>query len=96
MDKTLYTTMYKIDSNGHLIVENLQIGGNLDLSNTAITNYPVVYNCGNEDRAIYLDLKDKSLIRIGCFKGTQEAVSKRYSGGAKEAYISKIKECFKL
>ena len=80
-------------------LDNLSVGGFLYLRGTNISDYPVVYNCGDEDRAIYLDLKDKSIIRIGCFKGTKEeaisAVENRYSGDSMKKYISQIGECFK-
>ena len=75
-------------------------GGSLDLSGTAIINYPVVYNCGDEDRAIYLDLEDKRLIRIGCFVGEKSdaihAIKQKYDGEEAEEYISKVEECFQI
>lgn len=80
---------------------DLEVGGELILYNTNITNYPVVYNCGVYNRAIYLDLKDKSIIHIGCFKGTKEeaikAISKEYIYFEKrEAYINKVEMCFNM
>ena len=80
--------------------KGLCVGDYLDLRNTAITSYPVVYNCGNENRAIYLDLVDKNLICIGCFKGTKEEAMKvigaKYSGAGAESYIAKVNECFDM
>jgi hypothetical protein len=81
--------------------ENLTVGGDLILEDTNITNYPVVYNCGSEDLAIYLDLEDKDLIVMGCFKGTkeeaiQEATKECRNKTDRSLYIRKIKECFKL
>jgi hypothetical protein len=77
----------------------LTVKGYLDLRGTNITNYPVVYNCGDSDRAIYLDLEDQSLIRIGCFKGTKEeaiqVVTKNFHD-ERDLYISKINECCEL
>ena len=77
---------------------DLIVGGWLDLRDTKITNYPISYGCGDKKRAIYLDLKDKTLIQIGCFKGTKkEAIAKisiDYSGKAKFDYIAKVNECF--
>ena len=76
--------------------DNLIVGGGLHLEWTNIKG--VVYDCGKYNRAIYLDLVDKSLIRIGCFKGTKneaiEAVKQKYSGDEQIEYINKIEECF--
>lgn len=70
------------------------------LERTNIIDYPVVYNCGKSYRAIYLDFKDRTLIHIGCFKGTKEEaiqrISQEYSGEAMNSYISKVNECFEL
>jgi hypothetical protein len=75
--------------------EGLSVGGNLDLEGTAINNYPLVYNCGNQNRAIYLDLKDKTIIHIGCFKGTkQEALSAVSMKYGRSIYYQQIIECF--
>ena len=83
-----------------VLPDNLTVGGYLDLRGTQIINYPVVYNCGNEDRSIYLDLKDKSLIRIGCFIGDEpeaiHAIKQKYSGKKADAYITKVRECFAI
>ena len=79
---------------------NLYVGRSLYLEGTAIENYPVVYNCGNQKRAIYIDLEDKSLIRIGCFKGTQQEsidkINQDYEGQAAKDYIDKVKQCFSM
>lgn len=83
-----------------VLPDNLTVGGYLDLEGTGIINYPIVYNCGNEDRAIYLDLEDKSLIRIGCFIGDEpeavKAIKQKYIGEKADAYISKVRECFEI
>ena len=80
--------------------EGLSVGGSLDLQGTQITNYPVVYDCGNSKRAIYLNLKDKTLIHIGCFVGTKDeaidAIKDKYDDGDRDAYITKVNECFEL
>jgi hypothetical protein len=81
--------------------KNLTVSGLLELRGTNITNHPVVYNCGYNNRAIYIDLEDKSLIRIGCFKGTKEeaiqAVTREYQNkNDRDLYINKINECFEL
>ena len=74
----------------------------MDLRNTSITSYPVVYDCGVEKRYIYIDLEDKTIIRIGCFKGTRDeaikAVSKKYQYNKEEMnkYIEKIEKCFSM
>ena len=77
--------------------KDLKVGGALYLRGSQITNYPVVYNCGHEGRAIYLDLMDKSKIRIGCFIGTKsealEAIIQKY-GDAE--YAQQVRDCFKL
>lgn len=82
------------------IPDDLNVDGRLHLEGTAITNYPVVYNCGNWNRTIYLDLKDKSIVRIGCFRGTKseaiEAVRKRYTGSDADDYIAKIEQLFNM
>lgn len=63
-------------------------------------DYPIVHNCGNENRSIFLDFEDKKLIRIGCFKGTKEqairAVNQKYAGLKAKKYKKQIKECFNL
>lgn len=78
---------------------NLYVGRHLHLEGTAIVNYPVVYNCGFKKRAIYLSLKDKNLIVIGCFEGTKkEAINRiknEYPEKEASAYIKKVEECFK-
>jgi hypothetical protein len=77
-------------------------GGNLYLRNTNITNYPVIYNCGVEDRTIYLDFNDKNIICIGCFRGNKEkaieAIEKKYKYNKEEMnkYIEKVNNCFKI
>ena len=80
--------------------ENLQVVGSLYLEGTQIENYPISYNCGRANRAIHLDLKDKNLIRIGCFKGTKEeairAISKKYNCKERDEYITKVDECFAM
>ena len=74
--------------------------GYLDLRGTGIINYPVVYNCGDGDRAIYLDLVDKRLIRIGCFIGDESdavhAIKRKYIGKKSVEYIAKVRECFEI
>ena len=80
--------------------EGLTVGGSLYLEGTGIINYPVVYDCGKEKRAIYLDLKDKNLICIGCFFGDEseavKAIKQKYIGEKADAYISKVRECFEI
>lgn len=84
-----YTTISELPN-------DLEVGGNLYLKGTNISNYPVVYNCGKLNRAIYLDLKNPKFIRIGCFKGTKskaiKAIKKKYSNP--QDYIIKVEECF--
>ena len=79
---------------------NLQVVGSLYLQGTQIENYPISYNCGRENRVIYLNLKDKNLIRIGCFKGTKEeairAIREKYTGDERDEYITKVEECFAM
>ena len=80
--------------------EGLTVGGSLYLEGTGIINYPVIYDCGNEKRAIYLDIKDKRLIRIGCFTGNESeaihAIKQKYHGEKADAYTAKVRECFNL
>ncbi|MBL3518952.1 hypothetical protein H0A43_00500, partial [Arcobacter lanthieri] len=82
--------------------DNLNVGGSLDLSGTGITNYPLVDNCGIENRTIYLDLKDKNIICIGCFRGTQDEAIKaisekyKYNHDERDKYIQNVKDCFGL
>ena len=80
--------------------EGLTVGGSLHLEGTGIINYPVVYDCGNEKRAIYLDIKDKRLIRIGCFTGNESeaihAIKQKYHGEKADAYTAKVRECFAI
>ena len=79
---------------------NLKVGGNLLFKNVFMHDYPVVYDCGNEDRVIYLDFNDKNLIQIGCFKATKDEaiarIKENYLGEEQEKYIEKIEECFNL
>ena len=79
---------------------SLIVGGDLYLIGTSITNYPVIYGCGRLGREIYLSLTDKSIIVIGCFKGTEEEAIERikgeYSGSAADDYILKVKRCFSM
>jgi len=83
-----------------ILPDNLKVKGRLHLRETQITNYPVVYNCGYYNRAIYLDLTNKEIIRIGCFKGTREeairAIKFKYKSDDAEKYINKINECFDM
>ncbi len=69
-------------------------------SENQIKNYPIVYDCGDCSRMIYLDFKNKDLIHIGCFKGTKElaieAISKKYTGEYRKLYIQKVEKCFSL
>ena len=80
--------------------ENLSVGGSLDLRGcTGLIDYPVVHNCGNEKRTIYIKKKNPKLIHIGCFVGTQKeainAVKLKY-GHDSNGYVTKIKKCFKI
>lgn len=79
--------------------KKVKYSGSLDLSGTQITNYPVIYDCGDEKRVIYIDLEDKTKIHIGCFSGTQQdaikAVNDKYGKNNLE-YISKINACFDI
>jgi len=62
--------------------------------------YNSVFHCGKSNRCISIKKSNPEIIKIGCFKGTEEeaieAVSKKYED-IEEArdYISKIKQCFK-
>ena len=80
--------------------DDLNVNGGLFLERTNITNYPVVYDCGRSKRAIYLDLKDKNIIHIGCFQGTKdqaiEAIKKEYCQEEAEKYIEKVEQCFEM
>ena len=70
--------------------------------NADITNYPVVYNCGDSNRAIYLTLEDKNLIQIGCTaydKDTAiEKIFEKYfdAPDERDKYIAKVEECYAL
>ena len=78
--------------------DNLSVGGDLDLNHTQITSYPISYNCGSYSRAIYLDLKDKTKIHIGCFCGSKQeaikAVESKYTDSC--TYVDKINQCFAM
>jgi hypothetical protein len=82
------------------LLDNLTIGGELYMEGCDIINYPLVNNCGNVNRTIYLDLQDKSLIAIGCFKGTKEEainrINEKYSGNAAKEYITKVEQCYQI
>ena len=80
--------------------ENLSVGGSLNLEGcTGLIDYPVIHNCGNEKRIIYIKKKNPKLIHIGCFVGTQKeainAVKLKY-GHDSNGYVAKIKKCFKI
>ena len=80
--------------------ENLSVGGYLNLEGcTGLIDYPVIHNCGNEKRIIYIKKKNPKLIHIGCFVGTQKeainAVKLKY-GNDSNGYVAKIKKCFKI
>lgn len=66
---------------------------------TGLIDYPVIHNCGNEKRTIYIKKKNPKLIHIGCFVGTQKeainAVKLKY-GHDSNGYVTKIKKCFKI
>lgn len=72
------------------------------MNKTHITNYPLVSNCGHYHRTIYLDLKDKTLIHIGCFVGTKAeaitAITAKYKASPIERarYIDKVTACFQI
>ena len=69
---------------------------------TKLTAHPVMHNVGESGRTIYLGLRDRHLIHIGCFIGTKEeaidAVKLKYGStgdkDARNAYIKDIEECF--
>ncbi len=72
----------------------------LEYQNHPKSDYHTVHHCGDTNRIIRISKFNVSIIEMGCFRGTQkeaiEAVSKKYSGKAKDDYINKINECFKL
>ncbi len=70
----------------------------LYLENTKIKNYPIVHGCGEDNRTIYLDWNDRSMIHIGCFKGTKEEAIQRIKEKYKDPnqYIEQIEKCFAL
>lgn len=63
-------------------------------------NFKLVLNCGDEKRAIWIDVKEPNIIHIGCFSGTKErairAISGKYTGKERDDYIAKVEECFGL
>ena len=58
-------------------------------------DFNIATNCGNLNRTV---IRYKKLCYIGCFTGTKEqaikAISKKYTGIAKDDYISKIEELY--
>ncbi|MCR8711316.1 hypothetical protein, partial [Aliarcobacter butzleri] len=64
--------------------------------------YPLVHNCGIENRTIYLDYNDKNIICLGCFRGTQDEAIKaisekyKYNHDKRDKYIQDVKDCFVL
>lgn len=95
-------SLYLEGTNIRVLPDNLYVGGSLHLKGTSIINYPVVYDCGFHKKAIYLDLKDKTKIRIGYFKGTKrqaiKKIKKEYRSNIKQRdeYIEKVIECFNM
>ena len=80
--------------------ENLSVGGFLYLEGcTGLIDCPVVHNCGNENRTIYIKKQNPKLIHIGCFVGTQKeainAVKLKYGNDSND-YVAKIKKCFEI
>lgn len=84
------------------IPKDLKVGTFIELKHTSIIGYPVAYDCGKSSRAIYLSVKDKNIIHIGCFKGTkQEAIDKitgaiEYSALEVAEYVKKVEQCFSM
>jgi hypothetical protein len=90
--------------------ESLQsIGGSLVLEGaTNITfpdgrtteNYPIVTNCGQSNRTIFLTLFDKDKIQIGCTQYTKEgamnAINSEYASPSAKEYCDNVRECFAM
>jgi hypothetical protein len=78
--------------------DNLSVGGALYLQCCTSLDYPIVHDCGDSKRSIWLDYKNKNRIHIGCFKGSKKqaikAIKAKYKGVACDEYIAKVKECF--
>lgn len=68
------------------------------LTDSIVENYPVVHNCGNNNRSIYLDYNDRSVIHIGCFVGNKHEAIERIKANYKdpEEYIKDVERCFEL
>ena len=79
---------------------NLSVGTLLDLDWCTSLNYPIVHECGETKRSIWLDYKNKKKIHIGCFCGTRlqaiKAIKIKYNGDARDAYIEKVNQCFDM
>ena len=62
--------------------------------------YKFVLNCGENKRAVWIDVENPLIIHIGCFYGSKahaiRAISEKYSGEERDTYIAKVNECFDL
>jgi hypothetical protein len=78
--------------------DNLSVGGWLDLQGCTSLDYPIVHDCGEHKRSIWLDYKNKKHICMGCFEGTKKqaikAIKAKYKGVDCDEYIAKVEECF--
>ncbi|CAM7601313.1 hypothetical protein ESCOCK420M_19630 [Escherichia coli] len=78
--------------------DNLTVGGSLYLSPEKITNVSYRENCGYSSRTIFAVWTGKEFrIAAGCFFGSieqfEQAVDRKYDGGAAEAYKKSGRDC---